>query len=30
MKLSGTRDPVPGGRQGEQLRNLLFLKGPKK
>ncbi len=30
MKLSNTRDPVPGRRQGEQLRELLFLQGKRK
>ncbi len=30
MKLSNTRDPVSGRRQGEQIRKLLFLQGKKK
>ncbi|MCF8051210.1 MAG: hypothetical protein K9L59_08250 [Desulfobacterales bacterium] len=30
MKLSNTRDPVPGRRQGEQIRELLFLQGKRK
>jgi len=30
MKLSNTRDPAPGCRQGEQIRELLFLQGKRK